>query len=248
MRNFITIIISIFVFSSCKLLSPTVMFQTEKDFEYEEFSKISKYTILQPYDVIQIQMSTNNGSILLESSMPGQSSLTSLSQGMTYMINPDSTAKVPTLGNVKLGGISKDSAETFLEQELKKYYQDPFVRITVTNRHIILFFEQGTQGRKINIPEEGISLLDAIAEAGGLTPNSKAYKIKLIRGDNTKPEVFNFNISNLEEFKKANFVLQANDIIYVDSRPQYINKIISEIQPYLVLISTAVLVYSIFTR
>lgn len=238
------------VFTSCKTLSPTIMFETEKDFEYKAFSNTQKTTILQPYDQIQIIMSTNNGTALLESSM-GQDKGQGIGinqGGITYLIRQDSTVKIPTLGLVKLGGLAKDSAEVYLENELSKFYQDPYIRITITNRNVIMFFEEGTQGMEINIPEEGITLLEAIAQAGGLTPNSKAYKIKLIRGDNKNPEVFNFNISSLEEFKKANFVLQANDIIYVDSRPQYVTKVISEIQPYLMLFSTSILVYSIFSR
>ncbi|HOS84385.1 MAG TPA: polysaccharide biosynthesis/export family protein [Bacteroidales bacterium] len=246
---FLSIITSL-LGTSCKTLSPTVMFETDKNFEYKTFSSTPKITILQPYDQIQILMSTNNGNTLLESALGQDRNLiTSTSQsGITYLIRQDSTVKIPTLGLVKLGGISKDSAEVYLEKELSKYYQDPYIKITITNRNVILFFEEGTQGTEVGIPEEGITLLEAIAQVGGLTPNSKAYKIKLIRGDNKNPEVYNFNISSLEEFKKANFILQANDIIYVDSRPRYVTKVISEIQPYLVLMSTSVLVYSIFTR
>lgn len=227
------------------------MFETQKDFQYQAFQSTQKITVLQPYDQITIMMATNNGNSLLEIGNVDRTSSASSMQNnsentLTYMIRQDSTVKIPTLGFVKLGGLAKDSAETFLENMLSKLYQEPFVRIAITNRNVILFFEEGTQGMEIAIPEEGITLLEAIAQAGGLTQNSKAYKIKLIRGDNKNPEVYNFNISSLEEFKKANFILQANDIIYVDSRPRYVNKVIAELQPYLVLMSTSVLVYSIF--
>ncbi|MDA3882575.1 MAG: polysaccharide biosynthesis/export family protein [Bacteroidales bacterium] len=249
MRSLIFCCILIIITSSCKLLSPTVMFETEPDFQYKEFDNTQKTTIIQPYDQLQILMYTNNGSRLLESNQIGttQSSNSSRSsQSLTYMVRTDSTVKLPTLDLVKLGGMPKDSAEVFLEQELGKYYQNPFIKLYITNRNIIMFFNEGTDGLSINIPEEGITLLDAIAEAGGLTENSKAYKIKLIRGDNQNPKIFNFNIRSVDEFKKANFVLEANDIIYVDSRPQYINKVLREIQPYLVLASTSVLIFSIF--
>ena len=227
------------------------MFETQKDFQYQAFQSTQKITVLQPYDQITIMMATNNGNSLLEIGNVDRTSSASSMQNnsentLTYMIRQDSTVKIPTLGFVKLGGLAKDSAETLLENMLSKLYQEPFVRIAITNRNVIMFFEEGTQGMEIAIPEEGITLLEAIAQAGGLTQNSKAYKIKLIRGDNKNPDVYNFNISSLAEFKKANFILQANDIIYVDSRPRYVNKVIAELQPYLVLMSTSVLVYSIF--
>ncbi len=234
--------------TSCKTLRPTVMFKTNKNFQYSEFSETPRVTVLQPFDQLEVIMSTNNGYLLLETeSNEGRNySYNRQNNGVTYMIRQDSIVKIPTVGEVKLGGMTKDSAEMLLENELSKYYQAPFVKITITNRNVILFFDEGTDGQKISIPEGGLTLLEAIADAGGLTESSKSYKIKLIRGNNRNPEVYNFNIRSLEEFKKANFMLEANDIVYVDSRPRYATKFVKEISPYLTLITCLTMVYSIF--
>jgi polysaccharide export outer membrane protein len=230
------------------MLRPTVMFQTDKKFHYSEFSDKPRVMVLQPFDQLEVIMSTNNGYLLLETDANESNRLYNNRQGekITYMIRQDSIVKIPTVGEIKLGGMTKDSAETILEQELAKYYQAPFVKITVTNRNVILFFDEGTEGYKISIPEGGITLMEAIADAGGLTESSKSYKIKLIRGNNKNPEVYNFNIRSLEEFKKANFMLETNDIVYVDSRPKYATKFVKEISPYLTLITCITMVYSIF--
>ena len=224
------------------------MFQTDKNFHYSEFSDKPRVMVLQPFDQLEVIMSTNNGYLLLETDANESNRLYNNRQGekITYMIRQDSIVKIPTVGEIKLGGMTKDSAETILEQELAKYYQAPFVKITVTNRNVILFFDEGTEGYKISIPEGGITLMEAIADAGGLTESSKSYKIKLIRGNNKNPEVYNFNIRSLEEFKKANFMLETNDIIYVDSRPKYAAKFLKEIQPYLTLVTCITMVYTIF--
>ena len=234
--------------TSCKMLRPTVMFQTDKKFHYSEFSDKPRVMVLQPFDQLEVIMSTNNGYLLLETDANEGNRLYNNRQGekITYMIRQDSIVKIPTVGEIKLGGMTKDSAEAILEQELAKYYQAPFVKITVTNRNVILFFDEGTKGNKIAIPEGGITLMEAIADAGGLTESSKSYKIKLIRGNNKNPEVYNFNIRSLEEFKKANFMLETNDIVYVDSRPKYATKFVKEISPYLTLITCITMVYSIF--
>ncbi len=234
--------------SSCKVIRPTVMFKTGKSFQYTEFAEKPRVTVLQPFDQLDIIMSTNNGYLLLETESTEGRNYTANRQynSVQYMIRPDSIVKIPTVGEIKLGGMTKDSAEAILEQELAKYYQAPFVKISITNRNIMLFFDEGTSGQKIAIPEGGLSLLEAIAEAGGMTEASKSYKIKLIRGNNRNPEVYNYNIRNLEDFKKANFILEANDIVYVDSRPRYATKIVKEISPYLTLITCLTMVYSIF--
>lgn len=234
--------------TSCKVFRPTVMFQTNKDFKFSEFEESPRVTVLQPFDQLEVIMSTNNGYLLLETEgNEGQRVARQRNDDLiTYMIRQDSIVKIPTVGEIKLGGMQKDSAERLLEQELAKYYQAPFVKITVTNRNVILFYDEGTVGKKISIPEGGLSLLEAIADAGGLTESSKSYKIKLIRGNNKNPNVYNFNIRNLEGFKNANFMLEANDIIYVDSRPRYAAKFIKQIEPYLTMITCATTVYAIF--
>ena len=237
--------------SSCKILRPTVMFQTEKNFKYANFTETPRVTVLQPFDQLEVIMATNNGYLLLETESTESRNYQYNRQSgnaITYMIRQDSIVKIPTVGEIKLGGMQKDSAEMLLEQELAKYYQAPFVKITVTNRNVILFYDEGTVGKKITIPEGGLSLLEAFADAGGLTESSKSYKIKLIRGNNKNPEVYNFNIRNLEEFRKANFMLEANDIIYVDSRPRYAAKFIKEIQPYITLLTCVTMVYALFHK
>lgn len=237
--------------SSCKILRPTVMFQTEKNFKYANFAETPRVTVLQPFDQLEVIMATNNGYLLLETESTESRNYQYNRQSgnaITYMIRQDSIVKIPTVGEIKLGGMQKDSAEMLLEQELAKYYQAPFVKITVTNRNVILFYDEGTVGKKITIPEGGLSLLEAFADAGGLTESSKSYKIKLIRGNNKNPKVYNFNIRNLEEFRKANFMLEANDIIYVDSRPRYAAKFIKEIQPYITLLTCVTMVYALFHK
>lgn len=241
--------LSIFALSSCKILRPTVMFQTDKDFEYTTFAESPRITVLQPFDQLEVIMSTNNGYLLLETeSSDGRSYMNNRQSGITYMIRQDSIVKIPTVGEVKLGGMTKDSAELFLEQELSKYYQAPFVKITITNRNVILFFDEGTKGQKIAIPESGMTLFEAIADAGGLTEGSKSYRIKMIRGNNKNPEVYNFNIRNIKNCKEANFMLEANDIIYVDSRPRYMTKFVKELSPYLTFVTSAIMIYTLFNN
>ncbi|MBP5583985.1 MAG: polysaccharide biosynthesis/export family protein, partial [Bacteroidales bacterium] len=103
----------------------------------------------------EVIMATNNGYLLLETESTESRNYQYYRQSgnaITYMIRQDSIVKIPTVGEIKLGGMTKDSAEAILEQELAKYYQAPFVKITVTNRNVSLFFDEGTKGNKIAIP------------------------------------------------------------------------------------------------
>ena len=56
------------------------------------------------------------------------------------------------------------------------------------------------------------------------------------------------DLSTIEGVKNANLVLQANDIIYVEPRERVPQRILENVTPYLSLVTTALLVYSLFTR
>ena len=45
---------------------------------------------------------------------------------------------------------------------------------------------------------------------------------------------------------EANFLLKSNDIIYVEARPRYASRVLSEIAPYLALFTSALTVYAVF--
>ena len=95
---------------------------------------------------------------------------------------------------------------------------------------------------------DNYTLIEALADAGGVSEFGKSYKIKLLRGELTNPEIYVFNIRSVNDMKNANFILQANDIIYVEARPRYASRVVSEISPYLSLMSSILLVYALFMK
>ncbi len=69
------------------------------------------------------------------------------------------------------------------------------------------------------------------------------YKIKIIRGDLKNPQILLIDLSTLEGLRKADLIIQSNDIIYVEEkRTNVVTVILNEIAPYLGLITTVVTV------
>ena len=160
-----------------------------------------------------------------------------------YLVDSDSTVKLPTIGRVKVAGLTIAAAENRLEDMYKQYYQQPFVKVNVTNRRVIIFRSGSNSGSVLTINNEKFTLIEALAQAGGMDDLSKAYRIKVLRGDLKNPKVYLYNISSIEDVKKSNLVLQSNDIIYVERRPKYVQRTLSEIAPYVSLLNTVMLIY-----
>jgi len=248
LRYFLWFIVAVASFSSCKLLQPNRMFKTESDFTYNEFKPVdTKEYKIQPYDIISLSITTNDGLKLINIGEKQGGNAGNLRREIEYLVEYDGFVKVPTLGRVKISGNTIREAEAFLEKEYADYYKNPFVLLRVNNRKVYVFKGGGDDGTVLNIPEDRLTLIEALAMSGGIPDSDKAYKIKLIRGDvSNNPEVYRYNISSLEDIQGSNLLLQANDIIYVESRPRYARRVMTEITPYLTLISTFLLVYNLF--
>ncbi|MFN7689654.1 MAG: hypothetical protein ACK5QU_01070, partial [Bacteroidota bacterium] len=73
----------------------------------------------------------------------------------------------------------------------------------------------------------------------------RAYDIKVIRGEFNDPKIYHFNLRNIDGLKDADFLMQSNDIVYITPSPQVARNLITEIGPYLSLLTTALLVINL---
>lgn len=240
-----------FFLSSCSILRPSEMFQVDEEYPVSSFEVSKKEYVIQPYDKVSVRVISNEGeSMFGTGSMSGEggSSTSQRNQnGFEFPVEFDGLIKLPIVGRIPISGMTVREAETYLEDLYGEFFVDPFVLVQVTNRKVMVFMNSGTNASIIEMPTENLTLIEAIAQAGGLTEISKSYKIKLIRGDLTSnPEVYYWNVSKLSELKNSNIFLEANDIIYVDSKPQYVYRILRELSPYLTLTTTIVTVYGVF--
>lgn len=239
-KHLIILLSTVLLLQGCKTLNPSVMFKTDKNYQFEDFTEEKEEYVIKPFDKIDLRVYTNDGIQLIDMQSSGARSV---STGSPYLVDHEGMLKAPTLGWVKISEMTIKEAEHMLENKYSQFYQKPFVLINVTNRRVVVFTAGSTNGHVLNIENEQFTLVEALAQAGGIDDFSKAYKIKLLRGDLNNPKIYIYNISSIEEMQKANMVLQANDIIYVEKRPRYASRTLTEVMPYVALINTFILMY-----
>jgi len=217
------------------------MFKVPNEYQYATFNPNEKEYKIQPFDKLDVKVFYNNGVNLIESQSGSM-----MQTPIEYNVEYDGLVKLPSLGRVALAGLTIRQAEELLENKYKELMIEPFVKINVTNKRIIVFTNGSSNGKVITLKNDNYTLIEALAESGGISDQTKSYKIKLLRGDLNNPDVFLFNLKKVSNMKDFNFILQANDIVYVEARPRYASKVLAEITPYLSLFSTALLIYSLF--
>ena len=211
--------------SSCRIFYPNTMFQ-QKDYQYFELAKknIEEY-VIQPGDELKLEVFSRDGfklvdvlggSTSVQSMSTSNQNTASVTDEIHYLVDKEGFVKFPVLGMMYVKGYTQNELETQLAQRYATLFVNPFVVLRVTNRRVFVF--KGDIGGVVPLNDAPTSLIEVLAKSGGMDRPLKAYKIKIIRGDMANPEVRMIALSTLECLRKADLIVQSNDIIYVDQR------------------------------
>ena len=158
-------------------------------------------------------LSTSTGAIVNPSSSMANANMP-VTAG--YLVDKDGLITIPILGAIKVTGYTTSEAAIAIKNIAIKYFKEPTVIVRFANFKVSVTGEVLKPGM-YSIPNEKISILDALALAGDLTIYGKRENVLLLREnpDGTKtPYRFNLKKSNL--MTSPVFYLRQNDIIYVE--------------------------------
>lgn len=253
MKNPIALLLAGLMFWSSCTINSHVMLKTPKDYVFDTppDKPIDEY-IISVNDILQFKLFANDGFQLIDiaSGQAGSGSQAALSQRNTinYVVQTDSLARLPILGNINIVGKTIFEAEAFLQREYAKFYVDPFVLLTVTNKRVIVFPGTGSSASVVSLSNNNTNLIEVLALVGGITTNSKASRIKIVRQTKIKKDVYLVDLSTIEGIKAGSMIVQANDIIYVEPNPSLAREAVADIAPIVSLLSSAILFWATFSN
>ena len=135
----------------------------------------------------------------------------------SLLVRPDGMVSVPLLGDVQASGLTPLQLAYQIAVKLKKFIQDPNVSVVLTqinSKKVYLLGEVGKKGPMEMTP--GMTLLEAIASAGGLTDYANTKKIYILRDDAGKHEKIPVHYKEaLKGDSELNLVLKSGDTIVV---------------------------------
>jgi polysaccharide export outer membrane protein len=135
----------------------------------------------------------------------------------TLPVRPDGRISLPLVGDVSAAGLTPMQMAAEITDRLKKFVTDPVVGVTVlavNSRRIFMIGEIGRAGPLFLTP--GMTVLQAISTAGGLTPYANGKEIYILRGDPGKQQKIPFDYTKaLKEGDMQGVSLQPGDTIVV---------------------------------
>jgi len=264
LKLFIFVGISIVLLNSCANFNSNILFKIPKksNFAYDSIPLEPEEDFrLAPGDRFSFLFGTNNGEKIIlnqsgvsSESLNGQNNsqlnqmrMQNQNNQITYLVRQDGKANLPLLGDLVVAGKTILALENEIKTLLSENYIRPFVQIRVTNQRVIIFPGKG-DAQVVGLSNANTSLLEVIALAGGIREEARSNSIKLMRKiSSTKREIYKIDLSTIEGLKDAQMIVQSNDYIYIDFKPRLASSILQEIGPWLSLITTGLLTYSIIT-
>lgn len=164
-------------------------------------------------DILQINISTLDEATTRILNAPA---VTTTGNATGYLVDETGIIKIPLIGAIKAEGLTKVELANSITEALlsKKYAKEPIVTVRITSYKITVFGEVSRPG-VIQVPNEHITMPEALASAGDLTVFGQRKNVLLIREVNGERIFKRFSLSNQQMLDKDLYNLKNQDIIYV---------------------------------
>ncbi len=139
-------------------------------------------------------------------------------QRQRVLVRPDGAISFPLVGDLEARGHSVPQLAQMLTQKLSAYLPDPVVTVTIREMSGNRIYVLGQVNRPGDfVVTRPISVLQALAMAGGLTAYADEKGIRVLRGNGPDQVSVPFNYKEVEQGERLeqNIVLQPGDIVMV---------------------------------
>lgn len=203
------------IFQSCSSKKKIIYFQGSLPAEVKNFN-----LIFRPDDIISIKVIGIDAEAVKPFNLPiiNDQQTGGYSAGIPspagYLIDQEGNIDFPVVGKIKIAGLTRTQCVDYLKEQLKPYINNPTIIVRLLNYKITVLGEVKMPGT-FTIPNERITLVEALGIAGDLTISGVRKNILVIRETNGKRTETRVDLTSTELFSSPVFVLQQNDLIYV---------------------------------
>ncbi len=140
-------------------------------------------------------------------------------------VRPDGFISVPLVGDVLAKGESAKSLADKIAVQLQKFVRNPQVTVTLLDTSSTEYQQRvrvtGAVSQPLSLQyKQGMTVLDLVLQAGGLTQYAQGNRAQLYRKVNDSVEVYPVNIEDIlyDGNIKSNYLLAPSDILTIPER------------------------------
>ena len=140
-------------------------------------------------------------------------------------VRPDGKITVPIIGDVLAGGHTPSEVAEEIKKKLSTYIREPNVAVILTELRSHEFLTRVRVTGAVRAPRsmphrQGMTVLDAVLEAGGVNEFASSNRTRLYRKIKDKTEVFEISLGDIltKGRLESNLLLRPGDVITVPER------------------------------
>nr|AOE12616.1 polysaccharide export protein [uncultured bacterium] len=181
-------------------------------------------TVIKPDDLLQITITALDAEAVRPFNLgfvnySASSAAMGMQQQLNYLVDTKGEIDFPVLGRLKIGGLSRDELIALLKNKLEPdYVLNPNINVIITNYKVTVLGDVRKPG-SYNIPNERITILEAIGLAGDLNISGQRNKVVVQREEDGEKRQYSVDLLSKELFTSPVYYLQQNDVVYIE--PNY---------------------------
>ena len=217
--SFIKLLVLLLIIQGCTPMSKITYLNDSQSGEWD-VSPIPPKHHLEIGDILMVRVisrneESNNLFNLETNTNSANSTLTAANLYLNgFTISQEGTIDIPNVGEVFVLNQTLEEAETTISLKAEEFLINPFVIVKLANFQFTVLGEINAPG---NYPvyKEGLTIYDAIAMSGGINDYGNLKKIKIVRSEKNKKQIYNVDLTSSNILTSDFFYLRNNDLIYV---------------------------------
>jgi len=228
MKKFLTFAFLAVLFISCIPNKDLIYFQGDPS-ESESLKKLQDEPYkLQVNDMLDIQIKSSDEKLVelfQPTTLDNNNNVRYTRESIyftAYSIDKHGNIRLPYIGEINVLGYTSSEVREKIEKEFEAYFKNPddvFITVKLAGVRFTVLGEVKSTGTKV-IYLNQVSLVDAIAEAGDITIVGNRKKVTIFRKNIDGTKRYDINMLDVSTFDSDNFIIQSNDIIYVEPLKQ----------------------------
>lgn len=198
---------------------------------------------VQVNDVLEITVGGENEKTVqyIQTYFTGQSTLKAA-------VDLNGNIELPKVGKIYVAGLSREAIKDLVTNAYKEYLVDPIVQVKLSSFSFTALGEFKSPGT-FDVDVEKITIFEAIARAGDLSPYAEREKLKIIRDINGERQIISLDLTNQAILNSPDYYIQRYDIIYAAPKDiKQVNENVQRVTPYISIISGLLAIIVLITR
>ncbi|MDQ0637079.1 polysaccharide export outer membrane protein [Pedobacter sp. W3I1] len=222
--SLVMILFSTVLVSSCVSSKKIAYFQDIQAVNQAKLDNAAAFVepTIQPDDILSVNIFTLNpqsGAIVNQAAntptLGGNSNSSLSTQSTGFLVDKNGEIELSLIGKLKVAGLTTYQARELIRDKAAEVYKQPNVQLRFANFKVSVLGEVNAPSA-YTLPNEKVSILDALSLAGDLTIYGKRDNVLIVRDNNGKKEFARLNLNSSDIFNSPFYYLKQNDVVYVE--------------------------------